>query len=134
MLTYERKARTRLIYENERFIVVAPFASKTAFELREYPKQHNAHFAGINGTDRLLFANALRTTLAKLYRGLKNPDYNFFLHTAPVGGKEKLDHYHWHFEILPKTAIWAGFEIGTGIEISTIEPESAAEFLRKIKI
>jgi galactose-1-phosphate uridylyltransferase len=31
---------------------------------------------------------------------------------------------------VPKTAIMAGFEIGTRIEISTIEPERAAEYLR----
>jgi len=33
--------------------------------------------------------------------------------------------------ILPKTNIWAGFELGAGIEISTIEPEKATEFLRE---
>ncbi|PJE69264.1 DUF4931 domain-containing protein, partial [Candidatus Shapirobacteria bacterium CG10_big_fil_rev_8_21_14_0_10_38_14] len=37
----------------------------------------------------------------------------------------------WHWTILPKTAIPAGFEIGTRMEISTIEPEKAAEYLRK---
>jgi len=33
--------------------------------------------------------------------------------------------------ILPRTSSWAGFELGAGIEISVIEPEKAAEFLRK---
>jgi galactose-1-phosphate uridylyltransferase len=32
---------------------------------------------------------------------------------------------------LPKTQTPAGFELGTRIEISTIEPEKAAEYLRK---
>jgi len=32
---------------------------------------------------------------------------------------------------LPKTGIWAGFEIGTRMEISTITPEKAAEYLKK---
>jgi galactose-1-phosphate uridylyltransferase len=35
--------------------------------------------------------------------------------------------------IFPKTLTWAGFELGTGIEISTIEPEKAAEYLRGIE-
>ena len=43
----------------------------------------------------------------------------------------KYPHYHWHLEIMPKTSTWAGFEISTGIEISTIEPEEAAMFLKK---
>ncbi len=78
-------------------------------------------------------ASSLQAILGKLFKGLNDPDYNLFLHTAPtdfVGS----DHYHWHIEIVPKTSVWAGFEIGTGIEISTIAPETAAEYLREIKI
>ena len=132
IMEYELKERVRVVYENERFAVVAPYASKTAFEMRVYPKRHGAHFEAITDTDRLLLANAMRTALAKLSKGLKNPDFNFFLHTAPTGNSHQFDHYHWHVEIMPKTAIWAGFEIGTGIEISTIAPEAAAEFLRNV--
>lgn len=134
IMEYELKERVRVVYENERFAVVTPYASKTAFEMRIYPKRHGAHFEAITDTDRLLLANAMRTALAKLANGLKNPDFNFFLHTAPTGDSHQFDHYHWHFEIVPKTAIWAGFEIGTGIEISTIAPEAAAEFLRDIQV
>jgi len=32
---------------------------------------------------------------------------------------------------VPKTAIWAGFELGAKMEISVIEPEKAAAYLRK---
>ena len=134
ILRYELRMKERIVYQNELFVACAPFASKTAFELRIFPKRHESHFEDMTPKDREAFADALRITLAKLFRGLKNPDYNFFLHTAPTGGREEFRHYHWHLEILPKTAVWAGFEIGTGIEISTVAPESAAEFLRKIKV
>ncbi len=130
----ELKENIRIIYQNERFVVVSPYASRSAFEMRVYPKRHGAHFEAITDTDRLMLANAMRTALAKIMIGLKNPDFNFFLHTAPTGDSKDFDHYHWHFEIIPKTAIWAGFEIGTGIEISTIAPEVAAVFLRNIKV
>ncbi|MBI4224800.1 MAG: galactose-1-phosphate uridylyltransferase [Candidatus Sungbacteria bacterium] len=148
MLQYDLKEKTRIVYSSKYFAAVTPFASRTAFEIRIFPKVHQSRFEDISPDEQKDFAHVLRVSLAKLYRGLKNPDYNFFLHTAPVNSdvasrvknshQAKLDHsyehYHWHFEILPKTAIWAGFEIGTGIEISTISPESAAKFLRKIKI
>lgn len=133
MLKYDLKDKDRLIFESEHFASVAPFASRTAFELRIFPKSHQARFEDTAPDELADFGRMLRISLAKLYRGLKNPDYNFFLHTAPVKNSHSYGHYHWHFEILPKTAIWAGFEIGTGIEISTIRPESAAAFLRKIK-
>lgn len=133
VIRYELRVKKRVVYENKRCAVLTPFASKTAFELRVFPKTHSAHFEAMEADERADLADALRTALAKLYEGLRNPDYNFFLHTAPVADTEEFNHYHWHFEILPKTAIWAGFEIGTGIEISTIAPEAAADFLRKIK-
>lgn len=134
VLKYELRVRDRVAYENDHCVVVAPYASKTAFELRVFPKTHQARFEEIGSAERLSLANALRTALAKLYSGLGNPDYNFFLHTAPTRRQKEFEHYHWHFEIVPKTAIWAGFEIGTGIEISTIAPETATAFLKKIKI
>ncbi len=132
VIEYEVNAKERIIYENEYMIVIAPFASKSAFEMRIFPKKHSARFELTVLKERFALADVLRTALGKLYHGLNNPDYNFFLHTAPVGESAEYTHYHWHFEILPKTAIWAGFEIGTGIEISVIAPEAAAKFLREV--
>jgi UDPglucose--hexose-1-phosphate uridylyltransferase len=40
-------------------------------------------------------------------------------------------HYHWHVEVYPKLAIWAGFEKSTGIFINTVAPEDAAERLKE---
>ncbi|MDP2930842.1 MAG: galactose-1-phosphate uridylyltransferase [bacterium] len=133
MLEWEKKERKRIIFENEDFLVLVPFASRVAFETRIYPKEHYAYFERITEPQKHNLAQAFKAALGKLYKGLGNPPYNFFLHTAPCDGKN-YDHYHWHWEILPKTAIWAGFELGAGIEISTIEPEKAAEYLRKISI
>jgi len=134
VITHERKADERVVYENDRFIALAPYASKVSFEIRIFPKVHSAWFEAMDEVTRAAFANALRVALAKLFKGLQNPDYNFFLHTAPARNPERFSHYHWHLEILPKTAMWAGFEIGTGIEISAIAPEAAAAFLKKMKV
>ncbi len=133
MLDWDRKDGQRIVFENKEFVVVCPFASKIAFEIRIYPKFHHAYFERIEDREKDFLAEAFRVALSKLHKALNDPAYNFFLHTAPCDGRN-YDHYHWHFEILPKTSTWAGFEIGTGIEISTIEPEKAAEFLRKQKI
>ncbi|MCK4860270.1 MAG: DUF4921 family protein [Candidatus Omnitrophica bacterium] len=130
MLKWE-KEEGRSIFQNEYFIVYAPFVPRTAFELRVYPRRHKSNFEKINKTERKYLAEALWQALYKLYKGLKDPAYNFFLHTAPCDGRD-YKFYHWHFEIWPKTAVWAGFELGTGIEISTIEPEEVAKFLRKV--
>lgn len=134
IIAFEKKEKKRVIYENERFIAFAPFASHAAFEIRIFPKAHMPMFESINHEDISYFADVLRISLRKLYHGLGNPSYNFFIHTAPAYDTKEFEHYHWHLEILPKTAVWAGFELGTGIDISTIAPEKAAAFLRKLKI
>ena len=130
MLEFDKKDGRRIVFENKDFIVVCPFASRIAFEVRIYPKKHRAYFERIEDGEKESLAEAFQVALSKLNKALNDPAYNFFLHTAPCDGKN-YDHYHWHFEILPKTGTWAGFELGTGIEISTIEPETAAEYLRK---
>ena len=130
MLTWDRKDKKRIVYENDGYTVVCPFASRVAFEVRLYPRVHEAYFERTSEKQMELLADAFLMMMKKLYKALKDPDYNYFLHTAPAD-KGHYDHYHWHWEILPKTSTWAGYELGTGIEISTIEPEKAAAFLRK---
>lgn len=133
MIEFEKKDKKRVVFENSRFIAFAPFASRSAFEIRLFSKEHLPNFEAIHHDQISDISEALRIVLKKLYVGLNNPSYNFFIHTSPAGSPSSLRHYHWHVEILPKTAIWAGFELGTGIDISTIAPEKAAAFLRGIK-
>lgn len=130
MNEWERKVKKRIVFENKHFLAVCPFASKAAFEVIISPKKHLSNFERITEEEKQQLAQALKAVLAKLYKALNNPSYNFYLKTSPCDGKN-YPFYHWHFTILPKTGIWAGFEIGTRMEISTIEPEKAAEYLRK---
>lgn len=134
MLDFERRESKRIVFKNRDFVVVCPFVSRQAFEVHIFPKRHNPQFETMGEPELASAAEALRAALAKIDRGLKGPAYNFFIHTAPIPDGVRARHYHWHIEIIPKTAVWAGFEIGTGIEISTIAPETAAAFLRKIKV
>lgn len=133
MNSWEKRVKKRIVFENKDFLVVCPFASKSAFEFIISPKKHSPHFEKITEKEKWSLAQAFKVSLKKLYKGLNDPPYNFYLHTAPCDHK-KYPYYHWHFTFLPKTATWAGFEMGVRMEISTIEPEKAAEYLRKQKI
>ncbi len=130
MNNWERKANKRIVFENKNFLVICPFASKMAFQVIISPKKHLSYFERTSEQEKYDLAEAFGAGLGKLNNGLRNPAYNFYLHTAPCDGS-KYPFYHWHWTILPKTSIHAGFEIGTRMEISTIEPERAAEYLRK---
>lgn len=131
MLEWELKENKRLVFENDSFVVFAPFASRAAFELWVMPKKHQPYFERTVGKEEWELGEALQQAMKKLYFGLHNPSINFYLHTAPCDGKD-YDHYHWHIEILPRTSVWAGFELATGIEVSTTIPEEAAVFLKGI--
>ncbi|MBI2113363.1 MAG: DUF4931 domain-containing protein [Candidatus Wildermuthbacteria bacterium] len=130
MISWDTQDGQRIVYENDQFIALCPFASTVSFEIRVYPKEHLAYFERADEGQKAAFAEVLLVALQKIKKALGDPDYNYFVHTAPADGKN-YDHYHWHLEILPKTSTWAGFELGTGIRISTIEPEQASAFLRE---
>ncbi|MGI6776128.1 MAG: DUF4921 family protein [Patescibacteria group bacterium] len=129
-IAYEKKTKKRLVFENKDFIAFVPFAPRVAFEIRIYPKKHRPYFEKISAGEKWSLAEVFKVSLGALEKGLNSPDYNFFLKTAPCREK-KSDFYHFSWHILPKTQIWAGFELGAQIEISTIAPEEAAAYLRR---
>ncbi len=126
---YESAHKKRVVFENDHFIAFCPFASRTAFEVWIVGKRPNPYFERITDEEKFSCAEVLRQSLRALYDGLNDPAYNFYIHSAPCDGRE-YPHYQWHIEILPHTATWAGFELSTGIEVSLIQPEIAAEHLR----
>ena len=133
MLDWERKDKKRIIAENKDFIAICPFISRDAYEVRIFPQEHAAYFEETQEEGITSLSEIFQEVLKSFDKNLDGPAYNFYLHTAPIrqsADSEGYSQYHWHFEILPKTEIDAGFELGTGIEISTVEPERAAALLR----
>ena len=49
------------------------------------------------------------------------------IHSAPYRTSGA---FHWHIHVLPKLTTTAGFELGTGVAINVVAPESAAFDLR----
>lgn len=131
MIDFEKKEKKRIVFENGGFVAFAPWFSKNAFEVRIFPKKHSPYFENTLDVDIDQAVDALRSVLKKLKKNLKDPDYNFFIHTATIKEKERYKIYHWHIEVIPKTNINAGFELGTGIEINEMDPDMAAKLLRK---
>lgn len=134
MLDFERKDKSRIVYENSDFIALCPYVSRVNFEVRIFPKKHNPYFEKISQKEIKSLADILQKVLGKIYNGLGDPAYNFFIHTSPVKDQEFYNHYHWHIEVIPRIGLWGGFEFGIGIEILSVSPEDAAEYLRKVKI
>ena len=126
----ERKAKSRVVMETDRFLVFHPFASRVPFETWIMPKRHQSSFGQVSKEDLRELAPVLRGTLWALYERLGDPDFNYMIHSAPTEDENK-DYYLWHIQILPRLTTIAGFELGSGIYISTMLPEQSAAVMRE---
>lgn len=133
LLAQELESGARVVWQDERMALFAPFAPRAPFEVWLAPRHHRASFAAMDEGELGSFASGLRQALLRLHHRLGDPPFNFWLHTAPTS-RDVGSFYHWHLELQPKLAIAAGFELGTDIIINTIAPESAAVFLREIGV
>lgn len=129
--------RERLVLETDGFVALSPFAARFPFELWMLPKRHSADFAAITDDEIADLAGVLRVVLGQLRVALREPPFNYVLHTAPFrrprGGYWSTieEDYHWHFELIPRLTRVAGFEWGSGFYINPTPPEVAAEILRE---
>ena len=129
----EREVEVRVVHRTEHFLVFEPFASRSPFETWIAPFRHSSCFASITEDELRDLGAVLQNTLARLYHGLNNPDFNLIVHTAPAEDETK-PYYLWHLQIVPRLATPAGFEIGSGIYVNPCLPEEAASFLRGVTL
>ncbi len=119
----------RFIWENSSFVVFAPWASVNPLEFWVLPKRHHSNMLAMSGGEVEDLAETMRVCLGGLRSLLNDPPYNFGFHTLL---KEDVGEcYHWHLEVYPRLAVWAGFEKSTGMFINVISPEDAAAELRE---
>ncbi len=133
LLEQELKEGARVVLETPEFVSFIPFAALTPFSLLIMPRRHMACFAEINDAEAAGLASALRRTLAKLYHGLDDPDFNYVVRTAP-SEYTGVKYYHWYLSVIPRLTKMAGFELGSGMFINVSLPEENANFLRAIKV
>ncbi|MEN8006827.1 MAG: hypothetical protein ABFS42_07400 [Candidatus Krumholzibacteriota bacterium] len=141
----ELKAAERVVRSNDRWIALAPWASRFPWEMLLVPLEHKVCLTEANDED----LDALAEVLSFCLRGLTaihgDLSLNMVVHSAPVKppagevfGDERLDElayspqedFHWHVEIMPRLSRPAGFEVGTGFTINSVIPETAAQRLR----
>lgn len=133
MMEEEQRQQVRVVEETQYYLILCPFASRSPFETRIYPKIHHSSFASISEAELMEFAMVLQRTLKRLSLGLNDPDYNYIIRSAPIEDSH-VKYHHWYVVIVPKLTTPAGFEIGTGIYINTTLPEQCAEFLRGVSL
>jgi UDPglucose--hexose-1-phosphate uridylyltransferase len=125
----ELTAGTRVIAHSKYFLAITAYAPRFAYEFWVLPLEHSSRYEMLTDDMAHELALLMKRVLLALDRAQSEPAYNWFLHTAPLRSPE-LPHYHWHIEVLPRTARPAGLEWGYGCFITTVAPEHAASELR----
>jgi UDPglucose--hexose-1-phosphate uridylyltransferase len=133
IIRQEIQQDVRLVCENDDFVTLTPFAPRTPFEMWILPRHHDSSYEALTDKSLASLAEIFSETLRRLDSCIPGIPYNFVLHTQPLRS-EPLEHYHWHFEIVPKLTSIAGFEWGSGFYINPIPPEDACRHLREVKL
>ena len=125
--TEESAAEVRVIADEDRVQVVAPYWSGVPYEMLVIPKAHEPMLDRAGPADLVAVGRALRDALARLRSTVPDAPYNVVFHTAPHHHDQP---FHWHVHVLPRLTSAAGFEQGTGVMINIVAPETAAAQLR----
>jgi len=135
VLHQELTERKRLIAENDDFVSLAPFASRSPFEVSVFPKFHSSAFSRLSPVQIEKLARVLRDVLQKLDKTLGGPPYNLALHDRPFlrpregYWKTIEEDFHWHLEILPQVIGMTGFEPASWFFYNPVPPDLAARCL-----
>jgi UDPglucose--hexose-1-phosphate uridylyltransferase len=135
VLYQELNDRKRVIIENDDFVVLAPFASRSPFEVWVLPKFHSSAFCVTTWSQIQNMATILRDILQRLDKALGGPPYNLSLQNRPFlrprGGYWKTidEDFHWHIEILPQVIGMTGFERASSFFYNPVPPELAVRCL-----
>jgi len=125
LLAGELEKNKRIVVKTEQFVVFHPYASHAAYETWIMPRGHCASFGIFPATYMNQLATALKNVLLCLYESLDNPAFNLMVDSTLTEDEED-PYYHWHIRIVPRLTTIAGFEMGSGIYISTALPEDTA--------
>jgi UDPglucose--hexose-1-phosphate uridylyltransferase len=125
-----------VVERGDHFIAIKPFASRYEWEVHILPMIHSSDFLDASEMELQDLARVMKRTMARLDAVIGGAQFNFFLHSRPHGKTYEncTASYHWHLEICPRTSIPSGFELGSGLYVNTISPETAAAQLRAVRL
>jgi len=131
LLDAEVASGARLVARRDGFAAWCAYAGRQPYETWILPERHAARYDELSDADASGLAALLQDVLVRLQASAAAASYNLVLHGAPLDDLH-LDAYHWHWELIPRSAHLAGLELGAGVYINPLAPEHAAERLRAL--
>lgn len=116
----------RVIAVDDDAVLIAPWASRSAYHLTILPRRTALRFEDEPvGIAAGMLADAVRRLAVRFGAP---PPLNLWVRTA-VSGAERTS---WRIELLPALTRSGGVELGAGIDVCTVAPEQAAQELRDL--
>lgn len=133
IITKEKEKRSRIVFENDYFITLSPWAPVFPYELLIIPKEHQNNILEFSLKSISALAEMLKTVFQTFNKKLFDPSYNYYIRNYQPEKKQEEKYLHWFIRIMSRgISIPAGFELGTGIDsVNVIPPEDAAKFLKE---
>jgi UDPglucose--hexose-1-phosphate uridylyltransferase len=135
-LEEEKEDGRRIIFSNDSFSALVPFAAGYSYEVHIYTNKHLPSFNDFTEKEEIDLAAILKTLMMKFDHlfGFVLP-YIMAIHQQPTNGTGK-EYSHFHIEFYPpcrtkdKLKYLAGSELGVGAFINDSLPEEKAQELR----
>jgi UDPglucose--hexose-1-phosphate uridylyltransferase len=129
MVRTERTEKIRRVHESIQHIAIAPYASRSPFEVLVMPKGHHANFAEAGDTDLADLAALLSEVLRAIDSALDRPALTLEIMSSPLEMGADQNMFHWHVVVRPKLLAFEALD--ASVETNPVAPEEAARILRK---
>jgi UDPglucose--hexose-1-phosphate uridylyltransferase len=125
LVSEEVRQRERMVAIDDEAILLSPYAARLPYQLLLAPRRPRARFEDDGPLGAALLHRALNA-----YRKLLGfqPPLNLWVRTAPRGA----EYFCWRIDIVPRLTHLAGLELGTGVHLNIVSPETAAAQLRDV--
>lgn len=130
IIKHEIEYKQRLIAENDKFVAIAPYASKFPYEVWILPKIHCESFSKFDNIHIKKLSELFQKMIKSLNLLFPNMNFNVCFEGSP-NGLNNINLHHWHLQIIPHLSSLAGFELGTLCHINIYPPELVAKNLRE---
>lgn len=121
----------RIIFDDGITVAHSPWAAPAPYFVRIAPRRCSATLADATPEERASFARALVAVARAMSGAFGDVAHNVVVHDAPYSAQHAGLPFHWHAEVLPRVGDQAGLEWGSGVYLNVIDPDEAAETLRR---
>lgn len=117
---------TAVVHRTRSFVVITPPFARFAYEVWILPAEHAPRFDAVSGSEQ-------REELAHIVQRLAamiedhHGAYNILVHADVDPASE----FHMYIEIVPRLAMFGGFELQTGLFVNSVAVADSAAFYRR---